>query len=50
MLSIRVHHAGHKALFILHLIRFFLWLSAYLHRTQRNTGLAEARWSNMSAP
>uniref|UniRef100_A0A5K3FXW7 U3 small nucleolar RNA-associated protein 25 homolog n=1 Tax=Mesocestoides corti TaxID=53468 RepID=A0A5K3FXW7_MESCO len=39
------------------LIRVLLWLADYLPRmplerreTQRDTGLAEARWSNMSAP
>uniref|UniRef100_A0A5K3FYM8 Uncharacterized protein n=1 Tax=Mesocestoides corti TaxID=53468 RepID=A0A5K3FYM8_MESCO len=31
--SIRVHHAGHAAHYILHLSRVLLWLAAYLPRT-----------------
>uniref|UniRef100_A0A5K3EPZ0 Glycoprotein n=1 Tax=Mesocestoides corti TaxID=53468 RepID=A0A5K3EPZ0_MESCO len=30
--SIRVHHAGHAARYILHLIHVLLWLAAFLSR------------------
>uniref|UniRef100_A0A5K3EW81 Anoctamin n=1 Tax=Mesocestoides corti TaxID=53468 RepID=A0A5K3EW81_MESCO len=34
--SIRVHHAGHAAHYILHLIHVLLWLAAFLSRMPLN--------------
>uniref|UniRef100_A0A5K3FMZ4 Transposase n=1 Tax=Mesocestoides corti TaxID=53468 RepID=A0A5K3FMZ4_MESCO len=36
--SIRVHHAGHAAHYILHLIHVLLWLAAFLSRMPLDRG------------